>query len=258
MWKASGVGSREYVLALSIVGLLTSIPKKGRSPASVHPIDEGTMGKIGADFDAGSYAPVAERIRLFYEQFPDGRIETDLVSQNDREVIFKACVFRHHGDAHAAATGWAAERRDDGDINQVACVENTETSAVGRALANLGFTASFRRPSREEMAKAARARSRLQPVPNDHPYEYRLSMPTLRLPLGASGTEDGLTVNASLADATLDALRLLRVAEGAGLDGMRAESVRRKLRRGVSLTSIERLEAVLRAGLTETVKRSPL
>jgi hypothetical protein len=34
--------------------------------------------------------------------------------------------------------------------------------------------------------------------------------------------------------------------------------VRRKLRRGVSLTSIERLEAVLRAGLTETVKRSPL
>jgi hypothetical protein len=43
----------------------------------------------------------------------------------------------------------------------VACLENTETSAVGRALANLGFTASINRPSREEMDKANRARARL-------------------------------------------------------------------------------------------------
>ena len=60
-----------------------------------------------------------------------------------------------------AATGWASEREGDGEINRVACLENTETSAVGRALANLGFTASRRRPSREEMEKAARQRARL-------------------------------------------------------------------------------------------------
>lgn len=216
------------------------------------------MGKIGADFNAESYAPVADRIRLFYEQFPDGRIETDLVSHNDREVIFKACVFRHHGDARAAATGWAAERRDDGDINQVACVENTETSAVGRALANLGFTASLRRPSREEMAKVARARSRARSTTHEDPYDARLSTPTLRLPLGTALTEHVLTADALLADATLDALRLLRVAEGAGLDETRAESVRQKLHRGVSVASIERLETVLRAALTEAVKRPSL
>ena len=63
-------------------------------------------------------------------------------------------------DVQPAATGWASEREGDGEINRVACLENTETSAVGRALANLGFTASSRRPSREEMEKAARQRAR--------------------------------------------------------------------------------------------------
>src|SRR5256885_13604213 len=50
------------------------------------------------------------------------------------------------------------KREEDGDVNAVEYLENTETSAIGRALANLGFTASAERPSREEMMRAARAR----------------------------------------------------------------------------------------------------
>jgi hypothetical protein len=70
-------------------------------------------------------------------------------------------VYRDRSDAEPAATGWAREFEGDGEINQVACLENTETSAIGRALANLGFAASKKRPSYEEMAKADRARRRL-------------------------------------------------------------------------------------------------
>src|SRR5690349_19949227 len=119
------------------------------------------MGKFGSHFDPDGYAPVAERIRLFYHAHPLGRIETDLVRHSDGQVVFKALVYRNITDEHPAATGWAAEREGDGDINLVACVENTETSAIGRALANLGFTASRERPSAEEMAKASRARMRV-------------------------------------------------------------------------------------------------
>jgi hypothetical protein len=116
--------------------------------------------KGGIDFDPGRYAPVAERITQFYGAFPGGRIVTELVSRSEHEVVFRASVYRDTGDASPAATGWAAEREGDGDINEVACLENTETSAIGRALANLGFAASRYRPSAEEMAKADRLRAR--------------------------------------------------------------------------------------------------
>ena len=119
------------------------------------------MPKLTPSFDPAAYSPVADRIALFYEAYPDGRIETELVSRTERDVVFRALVFRHADDLRPAATGWAAEREGDGDVNAVACLENTETSAIGRALANLGFTASRQRPSREEMEKATRVRARL-------------------------------------------------------------------------------------------------
>ena len=121
------------------------------------------MAKSDFGFDPSIYAPVAERIRLFWESFPNGRITTRLVSRTERDVVFEARVYRSATDNEPAATGWAAEREGDGDVNAVACLENTETSAVGRALANLGFTAAKERPSVEEMQKAARARARLVP-----------------------------------------------------------------------------------------------
>ncbi len=112
------------------------------------------MPKSDLALAGGEYAPVADRITLFYERFPDGRIITELVARDEREVTFRAAVYRSSSDREPAATGWAAEREGDGDINTVACLENTETSAIGRALANLGFTASAQRPSLEEMASA--------------------------------------------------------------------------------------------------------
>jgi len=128
----------------------------------------GKLGRGEGAFDPASYAPVAERISLFYESFPRGRIITEMISRTERDVVFRALVYRQADDSDPAATGWAAEREGDGEVNTVACLENTETSAIGRALANLGFTASRERPSAEEMAKASRARVRLGIVrPND-------------------------------------------------------------------------------------------
>jgi hypothetical protein len=119
------------------------------------------VAKSDFGFDLAAYAPVAERIRLFWTAFPNGRVETRLVSRTEHDVVFEARVYRSIEDSAPAATGWAAEREGDGDVNAVACLENTETSAIGRALANLGFTAAKERPSVEEMQKAARTRAGL-------------------------------------------------------------------------------------------------
>lgn len=120
-----------------------------------------------SDLPSGpDYAPVADRVALFYERYPDGRIITHLTMHNEREIMFRASVYRDARTRWPAATGWASERIGDGDINTVACLENTETSAIGRALANLGFTASKNRPSAEEMEKADRARQRNAPGVN--------------------------------------------------------------------------------------------
>lgn len=119
------------------------------------------MPKTGGPFDPfdpADYAPVAERITRFYALHPHGRIVTRARRVTERIVLFEALVYRASADAAPAATGWASETPGDGDINTVACVENTETSAIGRALANLGITAARTRPSREEMAKADRVR----------------------------------------------------------------------------------------------------
>ena len=90
----------------------------------------GKLGRGAGGFDLASYAPVAERITLFYETFPRGRIITELMSRTERDVVFRALVYRDASDADASATGWAAEREGDGEINTVACLENTETSAI--------------------------------------------------------------------------------------------------------------------------------
>jgi hypothetical protein len=127
------------------------------------------VGKAQSRFDRDAYAPVADRIAMFYDRFPLGRIETRLIERSDRGVLFRVAVYRGPDERRPAATGWASEREGDGEINTVACLENTETSAVGRALANLGFTASRQRASAEEMAKVARehARRLLTPVARD-------------------------------------------------------------------------------------------
>ena len=43
------------------------------------------MPKTTPDFDPETYAPVAERIELFYQRFPTGRILTELVQHTEQE-----------------------------------------------------------------------------------------------------------------------------------------------------------------------------
>jgi hypothetical protein len=174
------------------------------------------MPKTDSTFNPAEYALVAERIALFYERYPDGRIIPRLHSVTKNAVIFEARVYRHDSDTEPASVGWAREFEGDGDINQVACLENTETSAIGRALANLGFAASKKRPSYEEMMKADRARRRLASRAHSTP-------PVRAVPaiVPRQSTEDPeLQARANMA---MDLVRRIRIAERLGLESKRAD-----------------------------------
>ena len=170
------------------------------------------MPKAEHGYDLDRYAPVARRITLFYERYPAGRIITALVERDANAVIFRARVYRTAEEQNPAATGWALEREGDGDVNVVACLENTETSAIGRALANLGFTASAERPSREEMVRVARARQAAAP----------LRVAPVRPRSAPSSSAPGAPSLQSRADALGDALSLLALARLAGMRPARA------------------------------------
>ena len=116
-------------------------------------------------FDLSDYEPVAARLDRWLAQtrkdYADSkgdhpRVVTHMVSQPGAEV----CVIRAElwlGEM-LIATGYAEEVRGQGNVNRTSHVENCETSAIGRALANAGMAGSdmTKRPSREEMAKVQR------------------------------------------------------------------------------------------------------
>jgi len=121
-------------------------------------------------FNLDDYETVEARIARFYDDNPDGRIITqEITTETDRDKkywVVQARVFIDHEDQHAhcpKATGWAFEIEGTAGANQTAALENAETSAIGRALANAGYSGN-KRTTREEMAKPARHEN---PVPDD-------------------------------------------------------------------------------------------
>jgi hypothetical protein len=107
-------------------------------------------------FNLDDYEPVAVRHSRWLEQHPNGRTITHMVSIPGADI----CVIRAELwlEDVCIATGYAEEVRGAGNVNRTSHVENCETSAVGRALANAGMAGTDvnKRPSREEMAKVQR------------------------------------------------------------------------------------------------------
>ena len=106
-------------------------------------------------FNLDDYEPVASRLDRFLKAHPDARVITDLVHYLADVAVFK-CELWLNGEI--IATGWAEEIRGQGNVNKTSHLENCETGAVGRALANAGLSGSdfAKRPSREEMSKVQR------------------------------------------------------------------------------------------------------
>jgi hypothetical protein len=104
-------------------------------------------------FNLADYETVESRLEKFWKEFPDGRVSTELEICEAHRYVVKAYLYRTYLDQVAYSTGYAEEKDTDRGVNATSALENCETSAIGRALANAGFAAKGKRPSREEMAK---------------------------------------------------------------------------------------------------------
>ena len=98
------------------------------------------------------YKTVAKRVDEFRKKHNTTMsIITRLIESTDDFVVMKAEILDK--DGRVIATGYAEEKRNASMINKTSALENCETSAIGRALANFGY-AGGEYASADEVASA--------------------------------------------------------------------------------------------------------
>jgi len=107
-------------------------------------------------FNLDDYETVEERLIKFWKEHPDGLIHTELLNMAPNQYIVKASIYRTEADSRAWTTGLAEETVQGRGVNATSALENCETSAIRRALANAGYATKGKRASREEMTKVAK------------------------------------------------------------------------------------------------------
>jgi hypothetical protein len=116
-------------------------------------------------FNPADYAEVAERLPAFWKDCARGRIITEIIVDDGTRIVMKASLFATYEDHHPTTTGFAEEIRGSSMVNKTSALENCETSAIGRALANYQYQGSKKRASLEEMVKVYRQGGQEQQAP---------------------------------------------------------------------------------------------
>jgi hypothetical protein len=111
-------------------------------------------------FNINDYETVEVRLAKFIADYPDFRIDTELVEASQTRFIVRSSIYRTYLDAVPFATGLAYEMVSDRGINSTSALEVCETSSIGRSLANAGYAAKGKRPSQAEMAKVIAAENK--------------------------------------------------------------------------------------------------
>jgi hypothetical protein len=105
-----------------------------------------TMNIAGKD-----YAEVNQRIKAFRMVYPEGTINTEIISLENGVCTMKSTAMN---EGKILGTGFAQEKEGSTFINKTSYIENCETSAVGRALGMCGFGIDTSVCSAEELQNA--------------------------------------------------------------------------------------------------------
>lgn len=104
------------------------------------------------DIKGKEYAEVNQRIKAFRMVYPQGTIQTQMISNENGVCMFQARIYDDFN--RLLGTGTAYEKEDSSFINKTSYIENCETSAVGRALGMCGFGIDVSVASAEEVQNA--------------------------------------------------------------------------------------------------------
>lgn len=115
-----------------------------------------------AYFDLSQYQTVQERIDLFWELYPQGRFNLEIVSMTPEQVVIKSEVWTDIAEEKPRAVDFAEERFGSSPVNKSSFIENCATSSLGRCISQLGGALSpkGKKASAEEMAKVNRVNNR--------------------------------------------------------------------------------------------------
>ena len=106
------------------------------------------------DFKGKPYITVNERIKYFRANYSGWALTSEMISNIDGVVIFKASVV--DSEESVKATGFSYEKEGNSFINKTSYIENCETSAWGRALGNFGIGIDASVASYDEVANAVK------------------------------------------------------------------------------------------------------
>ena len=104
------------------------------------------------DIKGKKYVTVNERLKYFRDKYPSYGLLSEVVGMDSDAVCIKATIYDENGKP--IATGLASEERVSSNINKTSYVENCETSAWGRCLANFGIGIDENVASADELSNA--------------------------------------------------------------------------------------------------------
>lgn len=119
------------------------------------------------------YTQVVHRMEAFRQHFGfDYGVSTEIITADQTRVVMKASIT--DADGRVIGTGYAEEIRSLGPVNKTSAIENGETSAIGRALASLGFSGG-EYASANEMEAVDRKQNMLNQVKETAPVKKPLA-----------------------------------------------------------------------------------
>ena len=118
------------------------------------------------DLKGKQYLQVVDRVNLFrYHYGMAYAIDTEILADDGKRVLMVAFV--KDNDGRVVGKGHAEEIRNAGPVNRTSAIENCETSAIGRALANIGlagneYASAFEMGNIENKEKAKVSQEKLK------------------------------------------------------------------------------------------------
>lgn len=97
------------------------------------------------------YIEVKDRVAAFYDKYPEGSIQTEIAELQEGLVIMKAYAYRNPEDSRPATGHSQMPIPGRTSFTRDSEIENAETSAIGRAIAALGFEVKRSFASRDEI-----------------------------------------------------------------------------------------------------------
>jgi hypothetical protein len=166
------------------------------------------------------YVDVSERVKAYWKLYPKGRIETEMLffDHDKGFCVFKATVYDN--DGKPKGNGHAHEYQADKSsmVNRTSYLENCETSAIGRAMAEAGILIEYGMASKQEIdaakekAKQMDKAEKPKPKPEPKPEPEAEFVPDETVPLKAEITKKLLDLNARAMEIkNLDDGKALRV-----------------------------------------------